>query len=338
MNKTKIEYLTHTWNPIAMRCSKVSAGCDNCWHLRMCKRHAGNGKLSPDVRAAKGGGPPILLASELEAPLRQRKPARIGVQFMGDLFHEDVPFEFIDKVFAVMALCPQHTFQVLTKRSCRMRDYSSGRPTALDHRNAAVFARLFELAEEYNRVPDEAAWREAYERGWSKLRWPPPNVWLGTSVENQAAVHRIEHLVRCPAAVRFLSLEPLLGEVDLSEHLEEAGYESGGRQGWVTTGDGINWVIVGGESGPGARPCKPDWVRSIRDQCKAAGVPFWFKGWGEWAPEDALTSAITPKSGTGFHPHHMFPSGWVFRVGKTKAGDLLDNKRHHEWPKGGDAQ
>ncbi|GAF71172.1 unnamed protein product [marine sediment metagenome] len=250
MNRTKIEYLTHTWNPIAMRCDPVSEGCKNCWHLAICKRQAANPILSDEVRDAKAGGEPILLDKELKAPLRLKQPARIGVQFMGDLFHDDVPFEFINKVFCVMQDCPQHTFQVLTKRAKRTCRYMQ-----------ATTPRL-------------------------------PNVWLGVTAENQkAADERVSILRDCPAAVRFVSVEPLLGPVDLRfgdnmKSGEDSGVgcypcENGGirHQHYISEpcGRGIDWVIIGCESGSKRRPCKLEWVRDLVQQCQAASVPVFVK-------------------------------------------------------------
>jgi len=160
---------------------------------------------------------------------------------MSDLFHEDVPFEFIDKIFNIMMLAERHTFQILTKRPERM----------LEH----------------------------YENGKRKHRWPLPNVWLGISCENQAtADERIPILLQVPAAVRFLSCEPLLDEIDLDYWFsDEAMYHTNGYDGWMEGSPGINWVIAGGESGPGYRPMNLDWARSIQEQCCAAEVPFFFK-------------------------------------------------------------
>jgi protein gp37 len=262
---------------------------------------------------AKAGGPPILIGSELEAPLRRKKPARIGVQFMGDLFHKDVPFEFIDKVFAIMALCPQHTFQVLTKRSERQTEYVLTREEQVSDE---VWTMSFRIDRPSGEATRNAVWLRRFPK------WPPPNIWLGTSVENQAAVHRIEHLLRCPAALRFLSLEPLLGPIVLP---------SLGYTGPQTM---VDWCIVGGESGPGARPMHPDWVRSIRDQCKAADVPFFFKGWGDWLHDSQIPDLKWLELQMTCAVHDWPDGSKSYRVGKTKAGDLLDGQRHQAWPKG----
>jgi protein gp37 len=196
-------------------------------------------------------------------PLRKRKPTFIAN--IGDLFHKGVPFEFIDKVFAVMAICPQHTFQILTKRPERMAEY------------------LTSERENHKRIGYSA--NEGIAR---PINWPLKNVWLGTSCENQeTADERIPHLLECPAAVRFLSCEPLLGEIDLYDSLDSD------RDNPCKCGDGecsdcwsspaaptVHWVIVGGESGPNARPCNLDWIRSIVLDCKATGVPVFVKQLG----------------------------------------------------------
>ncbi len=213
MARSAIEWTESTWNPVT-GCTKVSPGCANCYAERMARRLQAMGQ--PNY--ARG----FQLAVHehvLETPLRWKRPQMIFVNSMSDLFHEDVPFDFVLRVFEVMRQAHWHTFQVLTKRA----------------------QRLEELAH--------------------SLPWPS-NVWMGVSVETREYIGRIDHLRRAPAATKFLSLEPLLGplpDLDLR---------------------GIDWVIVGGESGPRARPMEEAWVISIRDQCRAASVPFFFKQWG----------------------------------------------------------
>ena len=212
-DKSPIEWTQATWNPVT-GCTKVSPGCKHCYAERLAKRLQAMG-----VKKYANGFKVTLHEDALEIPLRWKQPRIIFVNSMSDLFHEEVPLEFIRKVFAVMRQAHQHIFQVLTKRAERM-------------------AELAPL-----------------------LEWPS-NVWMGVSVENQRYTYRIDLLRQVPASVRFLSLEPLLGPIpDLNL-------------------DGIHWVIVGGESGPGARPMKKEWVLEIRDQCIRAGVPFFFKQWG----------------------------------------------------------
>jgi protein gp37 len=195
----------------------------------------------------------------LDMPLRWKKPQMVAVALMGDLFHEKVPTEFIAKVFVIMSLCQQHTFQVLTKRPERMAEVCAAHPW-------------------FAKVLVSSSGKESAACSYQIL----PNVWLGTSVENQATANeRIPHLLKCPAVVRFLSVEPMLGAIDLdSEEADQVHALGCGNSGCECGDRGVDWVIVGGESGPGARPMHPDWARGIRDQCQAAGVPFFFKQWG----------------------------------------------------------
>jgi len=210
---SKIEWTECTWNPVT-GCTKISPGCQNCYAKRMARRLQAMGQ--PNYR---NGFRLTTHAHMLELPLRWRQPRSIFVNSMSDLFHKDVPLEFIQQVFDVMRRAPQHRFQILTKRSERLLDLSP-----------------------------EIAW--------------PENVWMGVSIENEDYTFRIDHLRQTGAKVKFLSLEPLLGPLS---HLNLSG---------------INWAIVGGESGPGARPVQQEWVTEIRDQCLSAHVPFFFKQWG----------------------------------------------------------
>lgn len=211
-------------------------------------------------------------STHLDTPLHWRNARHVVV--MSDLFHEQVPTEFIDKVFGIMALTPQHTYQVLTKRPERMRDYLRGARSV----PVWVAARDRMLEPLHGRT-----W--VYPGGpMDDKPWPLPNVWLGTSVENQHwADVRIPLLLDTPAAVRFLSCEPLLGPVDLRPYLtcSEGGCAWHGEELWcICHNPGLHWVIVGGESGPGARPMALDWVRGLRDQCQAAKVAFFYKQQG----------------------------------------------------------
>lgn len=208
-----IEWTEMTWNPVT-GCTKVSQGCKHCYAERMAKR-----LLAMGVERYRNGFAVTLHEDLLELPLHWKQPRIVFVNSMSDLFHKDVPLEFIQRVFATMVRCPQHTFQVLTKRSERVRDLACYLP------------------------------------------WPP-NVWMGVSVESDAVMDRVWDLKQVPAYVRFLSIEPLIAPL---ENLPL---------------QGIHWVIVGGESGPGARPMKLEWVESIYHQCRNAGVPFFFKQWG----------------------------------------------------------
>jgi protein gp37 len=264
-DNTGIEWTGATWNPVT-GCTKVSPGCDHCYAETIAHRFAGT-KAYPD------GFKPTLRPERLDQPLRWRKPRRIFVNSMADLFHDDVPDEYIAEVFTTMGRAAQHTFQILTKRHARMRSllqrWTSREPTWV--RPDGII--------DVNEMPLDADPSAA----WVGQRpWPLSNVWLGVSVENQQwADIRIPALLDTPAAVRFLSCEPLLGPINLGEPADTR----------------VDWVIVGGESGRGARPMHPDWARSLRDQCTAAGVPFLFKQWGEHAPRSYRVTTIKDHRG-----------------------------------------
>jgi protein gp37 len=235
--KTGISWTDSTWNPVR-GCTKVSAGCKHCYAETFAERWRG-----VPGHAFEQGFDLRLVPEALELPLRWKKPRRIFVNSMSDLFHEEVPNHYIRQVFEVMARCPQHTFQVLTKRPARMKAWcTENRPS----------------------------------QKWSLV----DNIWLGVSVEDQrAADERIPELLATPAAVRFLSCEPLLGPVDLRRGVYEAPPElGGGSRG--TTLQGIGWVIVGGESGPGARTCDVAWIRRLVEQCREASTACFVKQLG----------------------------------------------------------
>jgi protein gp37 len=212
-NRSSIEWTGATWNP-STGCDALSPGCDNCYAERLTNRLKAMGQ-----KKYANGFKLTLHAEALELPLNWKQPQAIFVNSMSDLFHQNVPCEFIQRVFATMRKAYWHQFQILTKRS----------------------GRLLALSD--------------------SIDWPS-NVWMGVSVESERYAKRIDHLRRTQAQTKFLSLEPLLGPL---ESLDLTG---------------IDWVIVGGESGPGARPMRPEWATSIRDQCLKAGVPFFFKQWG----------------------------------------------------------
>lgn len=356
-----IEWTEATWNPIT-GCTLVSEGCRHCYAAELAttrlrnhpsrtglarKNAAGEAKFTGEVRFHE---------QWLDQPLRWKRPRRIFVCAHSDLFHESVPDEWIDRVFAVMALAPQHTFQCLTKRPERARDYLSGLTVGVRIAGAAI------------RIPQVGRDVMTFT-----VDWPLPNVWLGTSVEDQAAADaRIPVLLAAPAAVHFLSAEPLLGPIDLTGEYLTA------RLGnypfpWLPDEhrtkivEMLDWVIVGGESGRHARPMHPEWARSLRDQCAAAGVAFFFKQWGEWG----LGSV---RMGTGERVFRAFPdfqtwvnkaSTWVnggicmdavgrqccigadmmrardegafpvtiiHKIGKAAAGRLLDGREHNDIP------
>ena len=256
MNKTAIEYLDYTWNPIAMRCTEVSEGCARCWHLKIAHRFKSNPKFSDEVRAAYAGGKPVVVENRFWDPCRKRKPSRFGVQFMGDLFHEAISDKDIFNVFSVMMHSPHHTFIVLTKRPKRMRKFMLEVPPPCSGTPSCEHATAYCIA-----------------------KWPLPNVVLMVTVENQPrADERIPVLLDTPAAVRGVSIEPCLSPVNL--YLPEKDLDP----------PAISWTIVGAETGPGARYMDPAWARSIRDQCSLARIPFFFKRMspGEETPDDLM--------------------------------------------------
>ncbi len=310
-DKTKIEWTDATWNPVT-GCTQVSPGCDHCYALTLAERFRGT-----PSHYFENGFDVTLRPDKLDQPLRWTKPRRIFVTSMSDLFHSDVPDEYIARAFAVMALAPQHTFQVLTKRHGRMR--------------SLLPSPAFE---------DQVRAVSGIETGWDYYgTWPLPNVWLGVSVEDQSRADlRIPALMETPAAVRFVSCEPLLGPVTLTHlhsHCPTHDFAGGFCSGPCPDRRWPDWVIVGGESGRGARPMHPDWARSLRDQCQAAGVAFHFKQWGEWVTEDQAPEDITLPGISWSHLGDGGPS--VYKVGKHNAGRELDGRTWDEMPGAGGA-
>lgn len=295
-DKSHIEWTDATWNPVT-GCTKVSPGCDNCYAETFAERFRGAAD-----HYFENGFDLQLRPDKLDQPLRWRRPRRIFVNSMSDLFHKDIPEAHIARVFAVMAATPRHTFQILTKRHARMASLLS----SADFRDAVAMA-LFD-------VPRPRP---------NAFTWPLPNVWLGVSVEDQKwADIRIPALQETPAAVRMLSCEPLLGPLDSLDL------------------DGIGWVIVGGESGHGARPMEPRWARGIRDACIAASVPFFFKQWGNWAPNGWRGIGMSRGSMgrerlVGPEMDDMGHREVIERLGKKKAGRELDGRTWDEYPAGG---
>lgn len=309
-------YIPQTWNPI-VGCSKVSEGCRNCYAERMAHRLAAMKNCGYENVIAHANGRSVgqwngetnILNAVLQKPLGWKKPRAIFVNSMGDLFHENTPDEWIDRVFAVMALCPQHLFIVLTKRAERMERYTT--------KDGVAFRWAKQKLEMLQQ--SDAVYRPMPE--WMKPLDPKtpimPNVWMGVTVEDQEqADERIPHLLRCPASQRFVSCEPLIGPVDIQsacmidyQHSLLPGNDSRPM---------IKWVICGGESGPGARPMNPEWARSLRDQAMAAGVPFFFKQWGD-------------KTGAGRPLTHS--AGREFS--EKRGGDVLDGRQWHQWPTSG---
>ena len=350
-DKSKIEWTDATWNPIR-GCSRVSEGCRNCYAERQAVRFTGNKRTT--VAGTRSGPQPysglVVMQSDgphwtgevrfIEEhagdPLHWRVPRRIFVNSMSDLFHEKVVQSWIDRIFAVMSLCPQHTFQILTKRADRMfsvvgkcngRDLRRGVQDVLSRGGGAVA---------YGDII-----HELFDR------WPLPNVHLGVSVEDQkTADERIPSLLQTPAAVRWVSYEPALGPID-SRRIH---YDNTVEIDSLTGDHGVyrplagkserkvDWIVAGGESGPGARPAHPDWFRSVRDQCVAAGVPFFFKQWGEWGP-------IPSKPFKAAHYHWVRKDGLrhgmceessgdicMALLHKKTAGRLLDGREWNEFP------
>lgn len=291
-DKTQIEWADATWNPIT-GCSQVSPGCRECYAMILAgtrlKNHPSRRGLT--VETPKGpvwNGHVRLNWEWLDQPMLWTKPRQIFVCAHADLFHKDVPDEWITNIFEVMVLAKRHRYLILTKRPERMRQYLSSHKT------------------------------------WPLTAWPLPHIWLGVSVETQKyANERIPLLLETPAAVRWVSAEPLLGEIDLYRggwsFLERIRSPQGKHY------EALDWVVAGGESGPRARPMHPRWARSLRDQCEMAGVPFFFKQWGEWAPWG---------DGRPIHTAlHQFEDGaTVYQIGKKPAGRVLDGRIHDGFP------
>lgn len=298
-DKTGIQWTDATWNPF-VGCSIISPGCRDCYAMEEAARQIRCAKgldrpthYEGTVKTVKGksiwtGNVNLAPDHVLTKPLHWKKPRRIFVNSMSDLFHESVPDEWIIKVLAVIACSPQHAFQILTKRAERMRSFMAKMPEDLSTEVLLVARR-----DEFGYPITGAA------------KWPLPNIWLGVSTERQKeADERIPLLLQTPAAVRFISAEPLIDSLSLrwAKWDDWTNPDGTGRQ-TVNHLDGarmLDWVIVGGESGPRARPMNPRWARELRDQCREAGVPFFFKQWG------------------GRHA--------------KSAGRLLDGKEHSEFP------
>jgi protein gp37 len=313
------KYWNKAWS-LVDGCTPVSAGCENCWSKAMAERfHRWPEKVTPRW-------------DRLEIPRKVKKSTVWAV--WNDLFHEDVPADLIHRALYVMMNCPQHTFLVLTKRAKRMYEWFN--PP----------------------YPPKTA------RIW---KWPLDNLWLGVTAENQEmADKRIPILLQIPAAKRFVSIEPMLGPVDLgisqctcpwpidaarTRHLldcpadirrPESPYKK-----WL-----VDWIVQGGETGPNVRPMHPDWVKGLRDQCQAAGVPFWFKQWGEWLPISQIPKGSLVKSKKSISMHsdgeisgklrkikntNLSVGGeFIYRVGRKKAGRLLDGREWNERPETGE--
>ena len=297
---TKIEWTDETVNPVR-GCRRKSAGCENCYAERLAAtrlRHLDSysGLATMTESGPRWTGEVQMDIAVMKKVLKWRKPKRIFVCDMSDLFYEGVTDEFIERVFAVMAVAQQHQFQILTKRPDRMREWFATAPPLYERRENSVswWAEAMDLCIWDSRGSDQSRYHQPYSKEQLKHRrvfpgWPLPNVWLGTSVENQMSANtRIPDLLDTPAAVRYISYEPALGPVKfppwwLGMHLvdsngivhmpKDPGIESIGGD-WK---HGLDWVIAGAESGPGKRPCEVDWMRSAKDQCEEAGVAFFLK-------------------------------------------------------------
>lgn len=335
---SKIEWTDETWNPTT-GCTKVSAGCKNCYAEVMHKRLM---SLKPEKYAHPFLDGAFAHEEDLLLPLRWKKPRMVFVNSMSDLFHENIPFYFIDRVFAMMALCPQHTFQILTKRPERMLEwYNSIEGGWSSPAMGAVDERIrYQCFHSFGRSVKSENWK-----------WPLPNVWLGVSCENQAAAdERIPLLLQVPAAVRFLSCEPLLGKIDLKLFSDDVlEWKLNNLADGNGPSKGIDWVIAGGESGHHARPMHPDWARGLRDQCVAAGVPFFFKQWGEWCPSEYVAKDFKAPAShykwaceDGSIDESLLNGGFknetahhdlVVKYGKQRSGRLLDGREWNEFPK-----
>jgi len=299
---TKIEWTEETWNPVA-GCTRISEGCEHCYIERTPPFRMAHRRFDgPHIGATTG----VMLHPErLRRPLEWRKPRRIFVCSMADLFHDNVPDDYISRVFAMMAIAPQHTYQVLTKRPHRMR--------------ALLSSDSFRAYGFWAGVPDHA--------------WPLPNVWLGISTETQKwADIRIPILLDTPAAVRWISAEPLLGPVELRySYCPSHDFPGGMCTFSCPDRRRLNWVVVGGETGPGSRPMDPAWPRAIRDQCAAASVPFFFKQWGDHVTFDQMNDAAHHAWDLHHGNDQHLPSTY-WRMGKKLAGRELDGRTHDEYP------
>ncbi|MGY1548318.1 DUF5131 family protein [Streptomyces sp. MN6] len=366
-----------TWNPV-VGCTRVSPGCDNCYAISTARIRSGN--PNPKTSEAYAGttrrpfvgdgidwsGKLNLLDDRLDKPYRWKKPRRVFVNSTSDLFHDQVPDLYLTRIFEVMEANPQHTFMILTKRHARMRSFLKRR-----------HQQRLDYAAKWNNHPDEGKRNCPAARDARARAVPPANIWVGVSVENQEwANTRIPVLLDTPAAVRFLSCEPLLGPVDLKQAVRVMGSERGHglTASFVHAGGccerkfhGIDWVIVGGESGPRARPMHVDWARSLRDQCAGAGIPFFFKQHGEYLcarvedddrfsggrayddPSGGRSSATLRERGPSgtfrggttrlMEPGDatrstvmLDPDTIAVRVGKKQAGRLLDGREHNAFP------
>lgn len=303
-DNSSIEWTDATWNPIR-GCSKVSPGCTHCYAMHVAARFSGSGQPYEGLarrNPTNWTGDVRFVHANASDPLRWRRPRRVFVNSMSDFFHEGVPRQWQDDLFGVMSLCPQHTFQILTKRADVMRDYMTTGSTR--RRVAETRTRFFAHA----------------SSGESDIVWPLPNVWLGASIENQEyADARLPHLVATPAAVRFVSYEPALGPIDWSRWMREMEIFRDADQ----CGSDLDWIICGGESGQGARPCDVAWIRSAVEQCRDAGVACFTKQLGKRPFVAEIDDSDGWPEGTNMRGT---PEGWIAELRDPKGGDPS------EWP------
>lgn len=357
MADSMIGWTGKCWNIIG-GCTNESTGCLNCWSRKLVGTRFRENPRYDGLTVVRGDGKPhwtgkiSLFEDRLEEPMHWRKPQLVFVASQADLFHPGVPEEFIDRAFAIMALCPHHTFQILTKRPQRMREYLSDEHEVQERIATALgkmldgqwiwnegkrfrnrIERMIGLFYGYETESDEDTGEE-YDVQSAETVWPLRNVWLGTSTENQETFDkRAPELLDIAWPVHWLSIEPQVGSIVIPDnYLRE-----------------LEWIVLGGESGTGARPMHPDWARSVRDQCEATGIPFFFKQTGEWLGwqhqwgpfwksirGDEVDSHAWPDI-TGEEPE-----GWIADlhddvvyqwVGKKAAGDILDGKRYQQFPR-----
>ncbi|RSS33778.1 DUF5131 family protein [Streptomyces sp. WAC08241] len=317
-DKTDIEWTDRTWNAVT-GCTQISAGCDNCYARTIAERFRGGA-------AFPHGFDIQVRPDKVNAPLTWRKPAKVFVNSMSDLFHAGIDRAWIADIFAVMAAAPRHTFQVLTKRHARMRSLLAD-PAFVDQ------------------VRSRAIGKGLTPEAWT---WPLPNVWLGVSVENQQwADIRIPALLDTPATIRWISAEPLLGPIDITDYTwkpcpccnGEGHDEACGPCADTHCDSGrikaLRWVVAGGESGHGARPAHPDWFRTLRDQCAQERIPYLFKQWGAYIPTDYLViGGPRTKSNiaVGDPVDDLGHRVEMKRVSKKAAGRELDGRIHDDYP------
>jgi protein gp37 len=320
MAATTIEWTDTTWNPTT-GCDRISPGCDHCYALPMSRRLKAMGQpkyqADGDPRTSGPGFGVTTHPDTLTEPLGWSTPRRVFVNSMSDLFHARIPRQFLVRVFAVMAATPQHTYQILTKRPERAaRILTDLCKCDVGHPPGEHFRSSMEWAA----ISHSPTYVPGLEHGiYHRSGWPLPNVWIGTSIETDQYARRADALRATPAAVRFISAEPLLGplqSLDLS---------------------GIGWVITGGESGPGARPMHPQWALDLRDRCTAADIAYFHKQNGEFLPAPSNYGPDVPARARHatqlvFSNKSDIDGQIMLRVGRQRAGRELDGRTWNEFP------